>query len=164
MAIHRRLQMMYCVFHFRHLYLCHVPSFLSPWLSFTVDTCRKINFAFSIDILPFSIQCEFKLHVSTYNCCLKEKGWAWSLILKFFSICFKRWYHSWKKILSTWIEIFLDEQILFIYAAKKYSCPMDGVLIRVGACEFYLWFYLFCLFNNQLFIEYLLCTRNLARN
>lgn len=29
-------------------------------------------------------------------------------------------------------------------------------LIRVGACEFYLWFYLFSLFNKQLFIEYLL--------
>lgn len=65
-------------------------------------------------LMPFPIQCAFKLHASTYNCCLKEKDWAQSLILKFFSICFKK-----KKILSTWIEIFLDEQILFIYAAKK---------------------------------------------
>lgn len=58
---------------------------------------------------------------------------------------------------SIWIEIYLEGQIFFVSVAKKYSCLMMVVsnLVLV-AHEFYLQFYSFSLFINEIFIECLL--------
>lgn len=50
------------------------------------------------------------------------------------------------------------------FCSQKNKAIHWMVFCAVGAYEFYLQFYLFCLLINQIFIECLLYTRYLARN